>query len=390
VRIIVLCEGLGLPGAVANVAWQQALGLSLSHPVCLISDGLSVERRQQWNRSRGRLRIHVLQVPGFTGLRRFGHLPRQLSWILKALLATATELSPGDRATVICHSHPLAAAIALRFGRDVRLLMVSHGDVFSRPPGSYDPAITFLYRRTARAAHRRADTSIALSPAMALRIQAHGVAPQRIALIPNGLEPEEIGLDRFPASPSLDHWLQRPLRLLFVGRLDQVKGVDVLLQAITMAHQQDTDLELELIAHGTPRQLQDLDQRIQALGLADVVRLIGPRPRHILADHYLRCHAVVVPSLDDPLPTVILEAMACARPVLASRVGGIPYLLQDGQCGLLVPPADPCALANGIIRLDQDRSLASALAEHALERSRHFSWEANVKALHSLIASAPS
>ena len=388
-RIIVLCEGLGLPGAVANVAWKQALGLSLSHPVCLISDGLSVERRKQWNRSRGWLCTHVLQVPGFTGLHRFGHLPRQLFWILKALLATVSELSPGDRATVICHSHPLAVAIALRFGRDVRLLMVSHGDVFSRPPGSYDPAITFLYRRTARAAHRLADISIALSPAMALRIQAHGVAPQRIALIPNGLEPEEIGLDRFPASPSLDHWLQRPLRLLFVGRLDQVKGVDVLLQAITIAHQQGTDLELELIAHGTPRQVQDLDQRIQALGLADVVRLIGPRPRHILADHYLRCHAVVVPSLDDPLPTVILEAMACARPVLASCVGGIPYLLQDGQCGLLVPPADPCALANGIIRFDQDRSMASALAEQALERSRQFSWEGNVQALHALIESAP-
>ena len=81
-QVIVICEGLAGSGAVANVAWQQALGLSKHNFVSLISDGLSPERRRQLAERQGRLHLSLVKVPGFTLLRRFSHLPRQLLWIL--------------------------------------------------------------------------------------------------------------------------------------------------------------------------------------------------------------------------------------------------------------------------------------------------------------------
>ncbi|MCP9903241.1 glycosyltransferase family 4 protein [Cyanobium sp. BA5m-10] len=261
---------------------------------------------------------------------------------------------------------------------------MSHGDIFHRPPGSYDPAISWLYRCTTPYAHRHAAISVALSPVMAERIQAHGVRPERIALIPNGLDPAEIGLRDASPTPA-EHWLQRPLRLLFVGRLDPIKGVEVLLKALALSQQTGLKLQLDLVGEGSPHQQHRLEVLCQQLGLTQVVHWLGAQPRCSLADHYRRCHLVLVPSLDDPLPTVVLEAMACGHPVLGSAVGGIAFLVRDGAEGLLVPPGDPAALAEALGRLERDRYATAALGEAALERSRHFTWSANVSALQALM-----
>ncbi|MCP9903240.1 hypothetical protein KBY72_12190 [Cyanobium sp. BA5m-21] len=117
--MIVICEGLGGAGAVANVAWQQALGLSRRQPLILISDGLSSERRLQLASRQGQLEVRLVSVPGLTELRRFSHLPRQLLWIQLALRVTQKELQAACT-PVICHSHPVAAAMAWRFGRRIR------------------------------------------------------------------------------------------------------------------------------------------------------------------------------------------------------------------------------------------------------------------------------
>ena len=101
---------------------------------------------------------------------------------------------------------------------------------------------------------------------------------------------------------------------------------------------------------------------------------------------YRRCHVVVVPSLDDPLPTVVLEAMASGRPVVGSAVGGIGYMVRDGESGILVQPSQPRDLARVFALLDRDRFAASALAKASLERSSSFTWEANVEAIEALIS----
>lgn len=383
VSLIVCCEGLGGTGAVASVAWQQALGLSRWQHVCLLSDDLSLERRGHLLDQPVSLQVVTVQVPSCSWLRRLAHLPRQLVWIGLALGALHKRL-PAHGATVICHSHPLAAAVAFCFGRRVQLVLVSHGDIFHRPPSTYDPGLTWLYRCTTGYAHRRADRSVALSPVMRERIRAHGVPSDRIALIPNGLDPEEIGLTAAPASDPA-HWHHQPLRLLFVGRLDPVKGIEVMLEALALAVQAGMELQLDLIGSGPPHRMRQLEQRSYQLGIDATVRWLGSQPRHSLAAHYGCSHLVLVPSLDDSLPTVVLEAMACGRPVLGSAVGGIPYLLGDGECGVLVPASQPRSLAEALGRLDGDRSTLAALGAAALARSQNFTWAANVQALEALL-----
>ena len=384
--VIVISEGLSGRGAVANVAWQQALGLSHQQRVILISDGISPERRRHLEESQGGLELCLVKVPRLKALRRFAHLPRQLLWILMALRAIQGKLQEA-RMAVMCHSHPLAAAIAWRFGSRVRLVMVSHGDIFHRPPGTYDPSIAWLYRRTTAYAHRRAAVSVALSPVMVERIQAHGVPAERVALIPNGIDPVEIGLNN-PIPTPIDHWKECPLRLLFVGRLDPIKGVDVLLESVALAKQKGLEFQLDFVGSGSFTEQRRLQALSDKLGLSKKVQWHGDQPRSSLIGFFRSCHVVVVPSLDDSLPTVVLEAMASGRPVVGSAVGGIGYLVRDGLTGRLVEPSQPHALAEVFACLDQDRLAISALGQAALERSRSFTWAANVESIKVLITDA--
>jgi len=385
--VLVICEGLGEHGAVANVAWQQALGLSRKRSVCLISDGLTSERQQQLSSCDVQLRLRILKVPDLSWLRRYAHLPRQLMWIMVALWAARRELK-SQRTAVICHSHPLAAALAWHFSQRIHIVMVSHGDIFHRPPGSYDPAVTWLYQRTTGYAHRKAHASLALSPEMVSRIQAHGVPPQRIVLISNGLEPAEIGMQDYPSTPAA-HWQQKPLQLLFIGRLDQIKGLEVLLEALAIAKKAGCVMHLRVIGSSTKSRSRDLKQLAQHLGIDNLVQWIGPAPRQHLGSHYSQSHIVVVPSIDDPLPTVVLEAMACGRPVIGSAVGGIGFMVVNQETGLLVPPANAHALANALRTASLDSTWLAQAAEKSSERALLFNWDSNIGKLENVLASIP-
>lgn len=146
------------------------------------------------------------------------------------------------------------------------------------------------------------------------------------------------------------------------------------------------DLQLNLIGSGISSFQQALYELVQQLVLSQLVTFLGSQPRSSPASHYCLAHVVVVSSLDNPLPPVVLEAMACGRPVLGSAVGGISYLVRDGLEGLLVPSAQPSALAEGIARLVADRTFLKALGRAVLERSSHFSWKNNVRAIQELVS----
>jgi|GEM_PF-5779819 len=161
------------------------------------------------------------------------------------------------------------------------------------------------------------------------------------------LRPAEIDLSPPPHTPA-EHWRQRPLRLLFVGRLEPVKGVDVLLDALVLLRDRGVHLQLHLIGRASPNQGADLDRRIRERGLGALLQRPGPIPRRDLAEHYSRCHLVV-----------------------------------DGETG---------GLADALEQLDADRLTVAHLAhlaEKARQRGLQFNWEANVKALQWLITATP-
>lgn len=139
----------------------------------------------------------------------------------------------------------------------------------------------------------------------------------------------------------------RGARLLFVGRLAAVKGIAVLFQAFAAARAQRPDLTLTLIGDGPERPA--LESEARALGIADALTFAGYQSQEAVAEALTRAEALVLPSFAEGVPVVLMEAMAARLPVVATRVAGVPELVEDGVSGLLVPPGDPVPLTAAIL-----------------------------------------
>ena len=148
-------------------------------------------------------------------------------------------------------------------------------------------------------------------------------------------------------------------RLLFVGRLAAVKGVPVLLRALARARETRPALTLDLVGDGEDRAA--LERLAADLGLGEVVRFHGYLGQADVARMLRETGALVLPSFAEGVPVVLMEAMATARPVIATRVGGVTELVEHGVSGLLVPPGAEAPLAEAITVLASDQSRRAAM-----------------------------
>ena len=174
--------------------------------------------------------------------------------------------------------------------------------------------------------------------------------------------------------------------LLFVGRIEPLKGLDVLIEAISiMRHNEgfnDNPFCLAIIG-GEPDEISEQDDiemsRIMALtkkyGLSDLITFLGKRSQDSLPYYYSAAEAVVVPSQYESFGMVALEAMACGTPVVASQIGGLAYLVQDGVTGYTVPVDEPIELANRLTSLLQDQSLRDQMGLQAVQVAREYAWD---------------
>jgi glycosyltransferase involved in cell wall biosynthesis len=136
-------------------------------------------------------------------------------------------------------------------------------------------------------------------------------------------------------------------RLLFIGRLAAVKGVPLLLQAVAAVKARHPDLTLTIVGDGPDR--SRLEAQAAKLGLSGTASFVGYQAQHAVAELLETSDALVLPSFAEGVPVVLMEAMASRVPVIASRVAGIPELVEDGVSGYVVPPGDVTTL---IARLD--------------------------------------
>jgi len=157
-----------------------------------------------------------------------------------------------------------------------------------------------------------------------------------------------------------------PFRIVCVGTLHEVKGQRFLVEACRLLADEGVDVECRLVGAGADA--PSLRERISALGLADRVHLTGEQTRPQVAELLRSSDVLATPSVPtrrgkrEGIPMVLMEAMASGLPVVASRISGIPELVEDGVSGLLVPPGDPRALAVALRRVHDDEELRTRLA----------------------------
>jgi D-inositol-3-phosphate glycosyltransferase len=198
----------------------------------------------------------------------------------------------------------------------------------------------------------------------------YGARTDRIAVIPCGVDTDLFQpMDPGKAKDLLE--LPPDPLLLYVGRLQPIKGLETLLEAM-VAVPAPADL---LIVGGDQDEPENghgwaLRQRVTALGLDRRVRFLGSQPQRRLRLFYAAADATIMPSYYESFGMVALEAMACGSPVVASRVGGLTTTVQDGVTGRLVPEGDPAALTAaiaGLVGSPEARRLGQQAARWAAE-----------------------
>ena len=186
----------------------------------------------------------------------------------------------------------------------------------------------------------------------------------------------------------------RPV-VLFVGRIQPLKGPDVAINALAaLAH---TDAVLVVVGGASGAQgheeAEHTHRLVDELGLGDRVLFVEPQPHHILSSFYRAADVVIVPSRSESFGLVALEAAACGVPVVASAVGGLLNIVHDGVTGWLVEGRDPIRFARAIDRVLDDPVGAAAMGAAAAVRARRFTWSftaARLRRLYTDLAALPA
>lgn len=222
---------------------------------------------------------------------------------------------------------------------------------------------------------KAADAVTAVSDDLAEATGRH--APEvKFEVIPNGIDTTWWTPGETAATPNL---------IVAAGRLIEMKGFDVLLDAFAAGASE----EAELVIAGEGNSRGALEAQAERLGIASRVRFAGRLDKSALRDLFRRAGLFVLPSRREGMPLILLEAMACGLPAVATAVNGVPQVM-NGACGEMVAPEDPVALASAIARRlgDTDRQHREALA--ARRRAEEFDAALSYAAYQKVLAEAAS
>ncbi len=230
-----------------------------------------------------------------------------------------------------------------------------------------------------------ADCLIAATPAeRAQMLWLYQADRRKIRVVPPGVDLAHFRpLDRVAAKTNIGIAPQHKM-LLFVGRIEPLKGVDTILHAmaqIRQDHPQVCDNLVLSIIGGNPdepahenEEMARLKTLRETLGLHDLVTFLGAKDQDRLRYYYNAAEALVMPSDYESFGMVALEAMACGTPVIASEVGGLAYLVRDEYNGFHVPVREPEALAARILSILENPETRAAMSRAALASAQEYSW----------------
>jgi D-inositol-3-phosphate glycosyltransferase len=242
-----------------------------------------------------------------------------------------------------------------------------------------------------------ANRIVAATPAEMAQLQwLYDTDQRKVTIIPPGVDishfypipPDEA--KEFVGIPPEDSMM------LFVGRIEPLKGIDTLIQAISLIRKRGAldhhcCLCVSIIGgepDGSPEARSDEMIRLQEIsdqkGLDDLVTFLGRREQETLPYYYSAADVVVMPSHYESFGMVALEAMACGTPVIATQVGGLAFLVQDGLTGFHIPVDDPKALADRLITLLEDQDLHKQMSQQAVEIAQNYAWEKIAASMNKL------
>lgn len=219
-------------------------------------------------------------------------------------------------------------------------------------------------------------------------VELYDADPTRVEVVPPGVDHDVFRSMDAPWRAHERHALGLSGRrvMLFVGRVQPLKGLEVAVRALAASDDDDA----VLVVVGGPSgssgaaELARVKELVRTLGLSERVRFVDPQPHANLARFYRAADVCLVPSRTESFGLVALEAAACGVPVVAADVGGLRGVVSNGETGLLVPGRDPAAYAAAVRLLRDSPELASRLGATAESRSRRYGWTMTAARLRRL------
>ena len=368
-RILIVSKSLPhtFKGGIQTHVWELSQRLmELGYEVTILTGGslLRGERRQEKG---GRTIIEIPYLPG-RKLPFFRKSVEDISFNLAALFWMIRHGSDYDLVHIQGRSGCFYSAFLPRWARRPtiatfhRLLNVEYR-YDGQNTGLLDGWIHRHFMHWAEGlAAKRSDSIIAVSEEMRNELHlafGHHLAP--IQILPNGIS-MSFGEDQSPPVP----W-----QLLYVGRLEKIKGLYGLIQALKNT---DERITLTLVGEGPER--KGLTQLVRKSGLSKRVYFLGDQDTELVSKHIRNSYALVLPSLHETQGIVLLEAGICKRPVIAAEAPGIVEVIENGYNGLLYPVGDVDSLSMVIDHLFFNPSLARRLGENGRRRcEERYNWD---------------
>jgi glycosyltransferase involved in cell wall biosynthesis len=363
-RVLVVINDLAAGGA-QRVALDQSAGLDPDRfEVELMSLELKPARPGPLDRHR--------HVP----IRRLGAFGDRWARLGLALVGPLRRFRPH-----LVHGHLVAAGIAAAVGARLqpgpRVVVTFHNLT------DWEEKRGHPLRVLGRRAFRWCDAMVAVSQAVreAMARVDPGLA-RRAHVIPNGVDLASFAAaaSQRAAARARNDYRPQDFVVGSVARLDPRKGLDVLVEAISIARPRLPDVRLRLVGAGPER--ERLERQVESLGLRGCVQFAGERTE--VASELATMDLFAIPSRTEGQGVAAIEALAAGVPVVGSRVGGIPEVVTEGVCGRLVEAGSPERLAEAIVELATNPEELGRLARNAPQRARAFSLAEGTRRLERL------
>ena len=350
-------------GGVEQATYQIATHLtSFGHNVAVVT--LNTRAARKYEVMRG-IRVYRADVVQLTGMVR---VQSAISWEALPLIRRVCRKEEAD----ILHANNLfffttVAACANKRAAATKLVTTMHIGSLSKLEHAARVVGGTYERTVGRWILHESDHIIAVSKAVKKHAEELGQPGWRVSVVPNAVDTEEF-------APASENNHNDSVRVAFVGRLVANKGPQFLIEAAPRILRECSRAEFMFVGEGPL--LDRLQTRAKQLGIGHKVHFLGMVPT--MPQFLKSCDILVRPSLTEGMPLVVLEAMACAVPIVASEVGGTPELLLHGEVGFLTRPMNIQDLAQYVGKLAADDALRSRMAKKARRFVEdHFTWREN-------------